>query len=521
MIKKVFIFSVFFAFFAFFSSACSWPKPKEEPLNLVFLDHEWTQSTEGSPFPWDSIDGFFPNKEHPYGFDRHTKPGNNRLDSIVYASVLDGGYGKVNLKINQGPGNSLGSFYYYICDPESKYPYRSLATIDNLINEQSYTFTASIAEDGDVKKIALCKVDKVGTEIVQELHIYPYNWKDDYDFYIYILGDSLNGDSRHQLLRSEEFWDLFDTVFSQAVVKYGRLFGEYKTVDRGYILTRVNGRYTGCANSSAINEAVSYLSTNALRGGQKRNVIQVGYPTKRFWPLRGDGNGNIQICGTPILDQSPTRPDLELELELETLPNSECSKIEADVIRDRSRGVWMLRYKDGKPEEIATVDNVNLDCMVFADANLGDYVGEIGNSAALATPYLYTTIVIQPWLGDSTAKTALHELGHTMGLMDILREPPSYTEYNDEENNLMTQGGGAKSLRLRKRGIQAIEEIFSLASADCSYIFTLDGVEVDSERWEEAGVESELKCIEYQWDCLHNVKGACINPILDPYGWTQ
>jgi len=61
---------------------------------------------------------------------------------------------------------------------------------------------------------------------------------------------------------------------------------------------------------------------------------------------------------------------------------------------------------------------------------------------------------------------------------------------NNEENNLMIQGGSIKSLRLRKRGIMTIDlELF--------------GITID-------------KGLEYQWGCLHNEPKTCKMSILDP-----
>jgi hypothetical protein len=497
--KKVFA-CVFAIFFANLFLACS-IKPDKTPLNLVSLGDNWTQDTKGNAFKWEDVDGFFPNREqHPYGFDRHTRPGSNSLDSIVYASVLDGDYGYATLKINYAPeGSPEVSYDYFICDP-TKESLDTIAIIDNFNDKQTYRFTASIAEDGSVKKVALCKRGRVGTQIVQELHIHPYRLKDDYNFYVYILGEPTDPSDRHQLLRSEEFWDLFDQTFSQAVVKRDNLFGRYRTVDRGYIMTRAHGNYRGCLSYSAIREASNFLRSNAENGGPRRSIIQVGYPTKRFWPLTFDARGYIQICGTPDKDdrQDPTINPAEFSLELETLPGTRCLVNQnTSVTWDARRRLW---YKNNNPNEIATTRNTDPNCMVFADNHLGDYVGEVGRAFAVMRTYQdlsvifqpfpltftfllsSSSIVIQPWMGVNTTKTALHELGHTMGLADILIGSPSYHEDNSEENNLMIQGGPIKSLHLRKRAIKTIHDN-----------------------------------LESQWDCLHKVSGACTRPNLDPY----
>jgi len=531
-------------FFVGLFLACSkGPPPKEEPLYLVTLDNDdWKQVTEGKPFPWDDVDGFFPNKEHPYGFDRYPvseqigidyvsidgianriidtllaqandstytysvtdtwspilnhKRGMKNTDSIVYISVLKGDSGKVNLKINQDFGSSLKLYNYYICTPDS--PYDTIAIIDNSQREIPYTIYSN------EKKIALCKESEVGPQKVQELEISSYDWKLN-GFYVYILGDSTDkSNERHQLLNSTNFWDLFDSVYAQAVVKHdsSHLFGEFKFIDRGYVLTKVNGSYPNyCDRSSDINNAEKEIRSNIINGGLRRNIIQVGYPTKRFWPLRKDENNNIQICGRPTLN-----PSSGFDLKLEMLPDSNCSeKIEAYVNRDEDKGVWRLKYNDGR-QEYATGSNVNTTCMVFvAEVEDDNYVGEVRASAkestaAVTIPYydispyspslIIASIIIQPWLGSSTVKTALHELGHSMGLLDILKIPPSYMESNSEENNLMVQGSSIKSLKLRRRGV--------LATTDS--LVVIEGV-------------GSVIGLEFQWDCLHNKSDSCVNPL--------
>jgi len=500
MVKKIVVcVSVFFL--AIFFSACSSSKytgPKEELLNLVSLDHDWTQSTKGETFPWDDMDGFFPSNDHPYGFDRHPNPEVGE-DSIVHVSVLNGDYGKITLKINQDFGSSSRLYDYYIC--ESAYPYGTIAIIDNSKKEFSYTITAKDKE----KKLALCRESETGIQKVQELNIHPYEWNNNYDFYVYIMGDKNNSSARHQLLNSTNFWNFFDSVYSQAVVKHRNLFGEFVHVDRGYIMTRAeydsfyeDGGLIGVAGcpkgGGFVSETIDEIVFKTKSEGHKRNIIQVGYPTKRFWPLIVDEKtGYIRICGKPASDQDPTLNSSQFNLELETLSASTCLPTEASVIRDENRKVWKLRYKDGRPEEDATINNIKPNCMVFAEVNLGNYVADSPGGKYDGKTY----VAVLPWLGDFTAKMALHELGHAMGLEEIIGFFSSYMGYNDEGSSIMDQDGSAKFLNLRKRGL--------VTKYSVNYFpFCSHGT-------------PGIMCMEQQWDCLHKVKGACVDPFLDPY----
>jgi len=509
MVVKKIIVCVLVTFFEVLFLACSssdknkFLGPKEEPLNLVNLDHDWTQITNTASFDWEKMDGFFPSDDYPYGFDRHPAPEKDSLDNIVYISVLNDDSGVVTLKINQDFGSLLKLYDYFICDPESPYPYRHIASIDTSEKELQYPFTASIAADGNVKYVALCKESTTGSQIVQRLHIHPYKLKNDYDFYVYTIGDPTDSSARHQLLRSTNFWNFFNSVYSQAVVEHGSLFGEFISVDRDYIISRARyDHFIGeVCNSGGglVSETIDNIYLKVLKGGHRRNVIQVGYPTKRFWPLTSDANGNIQICGKPSPDQDPTLNPSKFNLELETRSTSTCLPPKASVILDEKRKVWKLIYKDGRPEEDATITNINHSCMVFAEANLGNYVADFSlfAGASAASHDIGVSLAIVPWLGDSTAKTALHLLGQGMGLANIIGFP-WYTEHReDERTGIMNINGSAKFLNLRQR---------AMVTGDSAKYFGC----------KHRALNGTI-CMEQQWDCLHKMNEACARSSRDPY----
>jgi len=499
MVKKVIV-CVSAAFFAIAFLACSSkPDPKEEKLHLISLDNDWTQITKGEPFPWKEMDGFFQSDSHPYGFDRHPKPKlGSREDSVVYVSVLKGDSGKVALKINQDYGSALSQLYdYYICEPA--YPYNAISSIDT----SEYVF----APKDSVETIALCRTSEGRAEKVQELHMHSYSWKE-YDFYVYIMGNEKAINDRDQMANSNEFWDFFDKAYGQAIVKHGNTYGEFvsagavkiknspdaaeESVNRHYILSRANGKYDpkdSCMLGDILEINEKIISRTA-GGGTKRNLIQVAYPAKRFWPLTFDGNNNIQICG------EPTDSPVGRVLELEPIADPKCpATAKASVTRDINRGIWRLRYKNGR-EEDATTSNVDAKCMVFADTALSDKIGESPGAAAITWTWSpKASVVFLPWNGNLTAKLALHELGHTMGLDDLKEDSLSVQiEYlygfpisniDSEEDNLMHENLDSKAYKLRKRGI-----------------FPKDTTKPGK---------------EYQWDCFHN-KGPefCAMPTRDP-----
>jgi hypothetical protein len=529
MVRKISV-CVFAAFYAGLFLACSHnddevTKPKEEPLNLVELDYEWTQIVGNGPFfsSWWNKDGFFQSDSHPYGFDRHPYPKEGIAeDSIAYVSVLNNGYGEVKVKINQNLGSSSQPSDYFICEPE--FPYNSLSAIfDNSKDEHIYAVTASINANGRAKKIALCKDTETGIQKLQELHIIPYNWKNDYDFYVYILGDTTKTDGeieRHQLLRLEEFWELFNKVFKQAVVKHGDLFGKIvsagkvkikdspsspeRVVDRDYVLTRARGNYESDCVVGDIGEVLKDIESRTEHDSStRRNIVYVSYPTKRFWPVKKDDDSdNIQICGTHSSDEDPKKFD---NLELEPILNPGCkATIKASVSWDNSMNVWKLKYSGSSLWEIATTDNVKSDCAVFAENILNDtetslgnrYIGEISapNAYGQMRPIWNAVAVLLPWLSTIAAKVSIHELGHTMGLVDVSEDGLSRLSERSEEENLMHESIGPTDYKLRKRGIipkKLDEELLK-------------------------GLDKDRK--EHQWDCLHETNlNFCIMPYYNPY----
>jgi hypothetical protein len=464
MIKKITVCALAMLFAALFL-ACSGPSPKERRVGL----------TAAILPAWDKAkDGILPNKEHPYGFDRHPDDKNE----LVHVSVPNGENGFVTLKMDYG-SNKYFNFEYYVCDLASPYPYTLLGSIDKSKKEQKYTVTAN----GDSVKIGLCRISPAGTGIAQALQIHPYNWRE-YDFDVYILGDSNSTDDRHQLINRKAFWDSFDTVYAQAVARHRNVQKEFISSEKGYVLTRVAGKYgNGFMDNCAVGDIgrlVNSIDSSAEKGGQRRAIIQVGYPTKRFWPLKVNRNtGNIEICGEPELEYSryyygqyPIEPISK---------NCEVPKAFAFM----SSVGWKLRYSDGT-EAIADTNNVKPECAVFTENSTSDYVGEIPTGAGAAMlDKTHSSVVVLPWQGNMTKKVALHELGHTMGLDDLDDKPLSYIK-RSMESNLMHYSAESEAYKLRKRGVKA--------------------------RYFEGKYE-------FQWDCLQkkNVDVNCLWPGNDPY----
>jgi hypothetical protein len=488
MVRKTFI-CVSLALFAALLLACS--KPKTD--NSEKSDSQDTSLPPG----WDSAAGFFLHGDHKYGFDRHTDDPSG--DSVAYASVLAGDSAVAAVKTNKEAG-----FDYFICKPGQN----RIDSVKSIGSSRNYRYAVatSAANAGDSLIFALCRrVDEDRTEIVQELRVRPYKWRDDFDFHVYILGDSASSEDRHQLLNRDAFWNTFDSVFRQAVVKHRRITKKFIPASKGYILTKAEGwwyqgnTYDTCGsdNISDVSRAMNEIVSSASNADRKRAIIQVGYPTKRFWPLRTDASGNIQIC-------SHQDSVSKFRLKLEPIPNPKvtCPPF-TNASVSKSGGIWKLKYSNGT-EAIANEVNVNRECAVFAEDSLSNYVGEVNyNNEAWAAMFgpinNNVSIAVEPWLGDSrlTARLALHELGHTMGLVDIYNNDNNSGTYDiGRENNLM---GYADNYKLRKRGMAPPGDNYNYVKCADYY-------------------KDKNKCMEYQWDCLQkNSYDFCVVPFLDPH----
>jgi len=383
-------------------------------------------------------------------------------------------------------------------------------------------FPASVSQKHELpinnysgEKIALCKTFGKDTIKIHELHAYHYDWKRDYNFKTYIFGDRELNNNRHQLVNSNSFWNEFNKTYRQAIVEHGRLSLNFKDPiyitteydnhltgeEIKYILSRARGSYTPRCTRGDIDRFMDTVELNANYGENRRVILQLGYPIKRFWPLQARLNGEIDICGSNSMgseNDPKTINSLVLEpLNGKNLRGEDCSAFDAFVTWDNSKGTWMLNYYNGNKlyTQVASTKNVDPECVVFMDTVSRDYkyLEELPlRTAALAKEKGKATVVILPWLGDITLKVALHELGHTIGLTDV-NDARLSTRITDEhiEGNLMHSSHTRKGRTLRNRGMVPDD------SGDC-------------------GNRSGKECIELQWDCLHKKSGACLKPNLDP-----
>jgi hypothetical protein len=475
MMKKVTV-SVFVVFFVALFLACS------SNNNTRSTDSNDTyRPSSSSSLAWDERDGFFPDKDHIYGFDRHPEPRKGYAeDSIAYISVLKGDIGLVKVRITPKDGDD-----YYICNPNKS----SIAEIDSKSREQTYKITTEdiVSEDG-IKMIALCKENENGPQMVQKLQIHSYDGWKKYDFDVYTLGSSCMNDDRQPC--NDNFWVRYDSVFRQAAVKNDGVLKDYfKTFDKGYVLTRTDGtyKYDECALGD-IGEIMDTIFQNMANyeynklhvyknyGLKKRAAIQINYPTKRFWPLTKGVDDKVEICGKPNM----AAPSSGLVLESLSMPG--CKATDGTIGVVNRNGIWILNYGNGR-EEIADTINAKPKCMVFAEVGIGDYVGEIGDDAlAVMQPltlerddlglYAGVNIVLLPWTEkykEDARHIAFHELGHTMGLNDLNDKPLSCVPRKDAtiqpetgeienciegaDNNLMHYTVNSKEHILRKRSI--------------------------------------------------------------------
>jgi len=486
MVKEIYIL-VLAVFFTALFLACSSkpPSPEYRLVKPMHINIKWTEVPEGESFSWEDSDGFFPNEEHLYGFDRHTKP-SSKEDSIVHVSVVQKGSiltslekeetiqnkdGFVNLKINQNyGGNELPvEYYYYICDPESPYPYNLIEAIDNSKNEQTYKFTSY----EKVKKIAICKESENGIEIVQELQIHTYPWVK-YDFLPVYFSNGGKPNEKNALVASYEFWESSREIYKQALVAPS-IKNVLELKKKDWLYTRVRGIYSTetnninyCAPRGDIYNTYFTIQKEIINKGlPSRTILQLNLPTRRFWLLKNDHLNNIVICGSP--DEMPLYDRTYAIIPL----NDNCDVPKKSVRWNRSDGKLYLvtyssDYYDFEPQLVpATGANIS-DPTCVGMAELEDYkkeyyVGEMSYNSYVETTFINemsrvsSTLLL--WSEEFTSLAASRELGKTVGLGYVYKDLPGIGDdnRNSAQNNIMffhLQLGGYK---LRQRSVPIMD----------------------------------------------------------------
>ncbi|MDR3000951.1 MAG: hypothetical protein LBU89_06770 [Fibromonadaceae bacterium] len=448
--------SVMFSLLSFFACS-SKPSPSNERgrFVLIHLDSKWGELPKGEPFPWEERDGFYPKEKHPYGFDRHTRPrAGNKEDSIVHASIAGNSisvkfYGEevkvttnedgvANLKINK-IGGLPSEYEYYICNPAARDTI--VESIDNSKIEQDYKFTNDM--ENDVKKNALCRRDRNnGVRVMQELHIHTYDWRS-YSFLPVYYDKGNANDERNALVISHEFWNGFMEVYKQALI-YPQLNGTALqiTSSDNAVLTKVRGEYSGCPEGGIVamrNRVAEMITSEHL---SNRAIFQLGLPTKRFWPLKEDSNGNISVCGNPEIE-----PQKDRNYDIVSIDPNGCRIPNASIRWSSEDNKFYLTSTFGDVLAPATINNFpELQCTgmaeVFTDPLGSQYVGEFSENTLARTwldPNNRITFTALPWHEEDTKLIAYHELGHAMGLGDARMNLPNISEDNasSEQSNLM------------------------------------------------------------------------------------
>jgi len=504
MVRKIVV-CIFATFIANLFLACGGggsddpTKPIEEGggFVLIDIDDKWGELEATDTLKWTGNEGFFPDKEHPYGSDRYPNPRKDSInDNIVYVSVLNGKSGIINLRIVTGAG-----YKYYICDPTSK---DIIENVDNSKSEQKYPITAK----DEVKKIALCREYEGIIQKIQELHIHPYEWET-YKYTLIIMGNDNSEKPENMLIQSKPFWEGFQKIYDQALVKgmatnlisigyptiakittytdsAGNITRRDTTkVNKKYLLTKVVNLDTSVKSCK---DAVSdlYKIRESYYGYRKKDmsippraIMQLGLPTRRFWALKINNDNSIVVCNSK---EKPSETE-----DYEILPIKE-NCIVPDATMHWNSNKWYIRI-NGK-SELATKNNLDPECAVMVKQSvdvldkqyLGEFngYGEIDGKAITLTDTINNiATVILPWHGDDTKLIAHHELGHAMGLNDMYLDvnfPFNADGKTSDQSNIMFYQL-QKGHILRQRSIDMYKDA------------TL----------------SSVKGKENQWDCLHRL----------------
>lgn len=461
MVRKIIAF-VSVVFFAALFLACSSNPPKPE---------DWPSNAKETNIPkdYDKI-GFFQHPEHTYGFDRHPDP-KNGIGVVAHVSTFKETDAIVTARVS----DEL-DYDYFICNQNKE----RIKSIGSTKSDYRYAIPTGDFKAGDGIQVALCRERKGKTQKLQELYVHPYDWKE-YDFGAYILGDETT-DMSKLLVHDPKFWVSVDSTFAQAVVRHreGGLDEKFTSNNKGYVLMRANGNYYGCDYYDSDIDMVVREIVNDKKA-KRKNIIQINYPTRRFWPLKSedeeDDESEVKICGKPI-DKAEAFNDLRLELSPD--PEDHCPTSVGNVKVFNKDGIWKLDY--GNRIEDAIKENADPRCFVFAETKTGTYFGDSDDDNAVAfTSYIRDyfrgdvthSIAVLPATAYNAKRSAIHELGHTIGLSDVYDIPLACITPNkdkgtrnemytvckeNEENNLMFFTVGSEKYKLRKRSIKTANE---------------------------------------------------------------
>jgi len=463
--------------------------------------------------PWPAgwpREGFLkPGANHRYGFDISPNyPYVNgkivtREDSTAYISFPIGETGYVTVFTDSGYG--ANDYTYYYCNPDNM---GDLGL--DYIDAETYREHEYKVDQLSKEKIALCRSGYENKQKIHELHTHGYKWKDDYNFYIYTFG-------KGGIINDGSFWPEFDGIYGQAIVKHGQLKTKQRdpiitelyqgdkligTTNRDYILSRARGdyKYKDCVKGE-IDKFMDTVQYNSGIAGERRVVVQLDQPIRRFWPLKAGFGDKIELCGSNYNYENDPKNvrSLKLSVIFEKDENGRaCRALNALVTWSNAENAWILTNEKG--DQVASTSNVNPKCAIFLDTTdyySVNYIEEItlGNAAETKVKGK-AAVVILPY--STNTRTALHELGHSMGLTDVNDAylSTSMTD-NHKEGNLMHSSYTRKGLMLRNRGMVPEKEEERTDPNCRNYV--------------------SRNCVELQWDCLHKESNACLAPTLDPY----
>jgi hypothetical protein len=504
-------------FFLFAFLGCDTPPPiidESGEFELVDAPLSFPILPVSEPFSWNSLHGFRPNNEHLYGSDKHVNP-TEEYQENMNVSVKIGMEGFVDVFINTDMDEG---YSYFICDEQKNRLYDISVEDENTgLYIEKIEFTEFVVGGGGEKQ-ALWLCGEYGGELhlIQELSIYFYEEKS-IDFSIFYNGDLSN--APNGLIFHEEFWNSFDDVYSQAVVRHGGLQisnilytysindgNNTRSTPKNYYLTKISNPDNSCNYKGDLEKEMDNIIDNIRAGVYgSRTIWPLGLPTKDFWELKISSNGtDVEICGNP--DELPVSGQI---YELLPRDNHPISLINGQLPQVKKNGNgFEIKEFDANGNLVwnpLTIQNVAVNATILAkkapssldDQNVSSIFEDPlaaaitkfitqSDSQPLEPQNVIGALAVIKWQGeDSFTRNVLHEMGHTLSLFDLERFSNAI-DSESEQGNLMYYMM-QKGTMLRNRIIDQVASGTAIANGE----------------------------YDMQWDCLQRIG---VNTNLSPCG---
>ncbi len=468
-------------------------------------------------YQWEADINFRPSDNHPWGFDRHVNPKND-ADRRVHISVSSGEKGFVNIHRNF---DIDAGYSYYIC--ENGDVAQNIWNIDDShledVSEMDIEYVISSASENEIRTVGLCRDYGGNQKLVKSLDVHTYA-KKNFDVTVLQVGYDDFVEETKYLNQGKSFWNVdFAKALNQAVinVRYRyekiRLSDNVSDSEKGDYYTEIDGSFLsvkaehyGSSCYQEIDDDLDLLESELVNAFlendfskiDKRVIVGLGIPTRKFWTFKKNLDGGIEPCVEDVLDSEQPQPNVVYDLGMIYSMDRDCEITECKL-RWHFGTNWDVSFDNGMSWKNYDDLNIREDiidpkCNVlmeekqqlsYSKGGSNQYLkSHFPSNARAETKYIsqngeYVGAVSYNPYTENDYRFVLHELVHLLGLVDVEDlDGLGFSDLKSSEGNLMFKSE-QNGVKLRNRPMQS-------KNGD-SY--------------------------ENQWDCLHRLsEESCADP---------